>query len=234
MSSLYDLCAVVLIWIVQGSTKVFKHRAGSRATSSLLPPAATTNPDTDTTQTLSARIHAGATLLLLPDPVACFAGASYTQTQTFALDPGGSLALLDWLTAGRAARGEAWAFARYRSTNTLSIGRALAAKDALRLAGGPALAPRLAPYACYATLALAGPALARTAARLAARYAALAVRPRRAPERLVWALAPLAGADGVLVRVAGESAEDVRAWVREALADVVDLIGEDAYRRAFV
>ena len=52
-------------------------------------------------------------LVLLPDPVACFAGARYEQETSVTLAPGASLVLLDAFTCGRAARGERWAFSHY-------------------------------------------------------------------------------------------------------------------------
>ncbi|KAG5458398.1 MAG: UreD urease accessory protein-domain-containing protein [Olpidium bornovanus] len=71
----------------QGSTKVFKARSpGDWQTSS---------------QTLTCRVHAGATLAVLPGPVTPFRNARYSQRTSIDVGPGGSLLWLDWVTSGR-------------------------------------------------------------------------------------------------------------------------------------
>ncbi|KAK6350080.1 hypothetical protein TWF696_006327 [Orbilia brochopaga] len=89
----------------QGTTKIFKQTPES-------PP---------TAQRLTARIHAGASLLLLPDPIQPFADSNYLQHQIFELadttTDTSSLVLLDWVTEGRAARNEHWSLTRFESRN---------------------------------------------------------------------------------------------------------------------
>ena len=53
-------------------------------------------------------LHAGAAACLLPDPVQPFAESVYEQAQVFTLAADASLCLLDWVSAGRTARGEDW------------------------------------------------------------------------------------------------------------------------------
>ncbi|MEM1109969.1 MAG: urease accessory protein UreD [Planctomycetota bacterium] len=88
----------------QASTKVFHQQDGFGAE-----------------QHLNAAVGEDAKLLVLPDPLTCFADAVYRQTQRFALAPSASLVLLDWFTAGRVASGERWDFAEYRSLNVVAI-----------------------------------------------------------------------------------------------------------------
>jgi urease accessory protein UreH len=85
----------------QGHTKIFK----------------SATPDVVTRQALQVRIAADAALCLLPDPVQPFEGSVCEQTQVFKLAQGASLCLLDWVTQGRAARGENWSFVRWRGRN---------------------------------------------------------------------------------------------------------------------
>lgn len=40
---------------------------------------------------------------------------SYLQRLRFSLEPGSSAVVVDWLGAGRVAKGECWAFKEYRS-----------------------------------------------------------------------------------------------------------------------
>lgn len=104
-------CAVVL---TQGSTKVFKTRATAptRHVSTMH----TAGPDATsaarvgvgvggmTRQVYRYLIRADATLVLLPDPVTCFAAARYDQVQRFDLRSStSSLVMLDWITPGRTA-----------------------------------------------------------------------------------------------------------------------------------
>ena len=49
---------------------------------------------------------------LLPDPITCYSESRYVQRQKVALDVGGSVVSVDWLTAGRFANGERWDFER--------------------------------------------------------------------------------------------------------------------------
>jgi urease accessory protein len=134
----------------QGSTKVFKTRA-KLAQSALganvlhdVSASSSSGPSSSTivtTQHLVATLQPSSCLLLLPDPVTCFASSSYSQTQTFHLPPiisssgGGSASaiILDWFTSGRMARNEEWAFERYRSCNEIWIGGRRVARDVMLL-----------------------------------------------------------------------------------------------------
>ena len=88
----------------QGSTKIFK------------PPPSTPTPPT-TRQDLTVHIAHQAALWLAPDPVQPFAGSLYAQTQIFHVERGGSLGFVDWVSEGRKARGEVWAFETWRGRN---------------------------------------------------------------------------------------------------------------------
>ena len=72
-------------------------------------------------------------LLALPDPLTCFAHARFDQTQRFSLDSNSSLVLLDWLTAGRSARGENWQFTSYRNRVEITVDGREIVFDACRL-----------------------------------------------------------------------------------------------------
>ncbi|KAG5951543.1 hypothetical protein E4U53_002858 [Claviceps sorghi] len=87
--------------VTQGHTKIFK----------------SPGPDVDTRQLMTIRVDRGAAMCLLPDPVQPFQDSAYAQTQIFHLARGASLCLLDWVTAGRTARGENWSFFKYTGRN---------------------------------------------------------------------------------------------------------------------
>ena len=87
--------------VTQGHTKIFKSPSA----------------DIVTSQIMEVRVDDGAALCLLPDPVQPFEHSVYTQTQSFNMAPGSSLCLLDWVTAGRTARGENWSFIKWVGRN---------------------------------------------------------------------------------------------------------------------
>ncbi|KAG9438972.1 hypothetical protein H6P81_019137 [Aristolochia fimbriata] len=72
-------------------------------------------------QYLEARIGKNALLVVIPDPVTCFATARYCQKQVFRSFSDSNLVLVDWLTSGRYESGEQWQFDSYRSTNHIFI-----------------------------------------------------------------------------------------------------------------
>src|SRR5262249_30292242 len=59
-------------------------------------------------QALSARVAEDGVLVMVPDPVACFAGARYEQAVRIELAASATLVSVDAFTAGRSARGERW------------------------------------------------------------------------------------------------------------------------------
>jgi urease accessory protein len=180
-------------------------------------------------QSLSAKLGEGALLALLPDPVSPYAGARYDQVQRFDLAPGASLVLLDAVTAGRAARGERWAFARYRSRNEVQCEGRLLVADAVHLdaALGPPLPSRLAGLELLATVLLLGPALALAAQAILASVCALPAAPSRP---VLLAASPIA--DGVLLRLAARTVEEGMAAVRHELSFLAGpLDGDPLLRR---
>ncbi|PWO00397.1 UreD-domain-containing protein [Tilletiopsis washingtonensis] len=139
----------VLLLLTQGSTKVFKMRQTRIAKGLGSVPAA--SPASSTRQTFRMLVRPNASLVLLPDPVTCFAQARYVQTQRFDLRSAttSSLVLLDWFTPGRIhlakasatgtnasheERPEVWAFESYRSRNEVRVAGHLLARDVLHLA----------------------------------------------------------------------------------------------------
>ena len=106
---------------------------------------------------LAARVGERALLVSLPDPVVCFAGSDYRQTQAFALDSSGGLVAVDWMASGRRGSGERWAFDGYASTTRVRIDGRLALHDAVRLdrADGD-LAARAGRFDVLAVAVIAG------------------------------------------------------------------------------
>ncbi|KAL1748546.1 UreD urease accessory protein-domain-containing protein [Schizophyllum fasciatum] len=227
----------ILVLLSQGSTKVFKVRPGAR-----LAQVPTDTPSPTTVQNFTFTVADRSCVFQLPDPVTCFRAASYSQTQTFHLAPAASLIVLDWVTSGRKTLGEDWLFARYHSVNEVFVAGRRVARDAMLLeedaadARVPArtLAQRLAPYSCYAMLLLFGPATRAVVEDLEARYAAITVYKRGAPDGLLWSFSVVDGGGGAVVRVAGKETEAVKHWLKGALRKLEAIVGPDVYQRTFV
>ena len=195
----------------QASTKVYRAKTGETCR-----------------QQLTAHIGPGAVLALVPDPVQPFAGADYLQDQTFELAPGASLALVDWLSAGRAARGERWAFRRFQSRNRVRCDGRLALLDSLALDAGDGSCAALAAteFDCLALLVLLGPAFEAAAA---ATLAELDARPVEPQSPLVVSGSPLAG--GALLRLAGRGPDLVGRELRRWLMPLAGCLGEHPWIR---
>ncbi|EGS18686.1 putative nickel ion binding protein [Thermochaetoides thermophila DSM 1495] len=156
--------------VTQGHTKIFK----------------SPTPDVVTRQTLTAEIASSAALCLLPDPVQPFEGSVYEQLQVFKVARGGSLCLLDWVTQGRAARGEHWSFVRWTGKNEVwmvdgdgSDGERLLVRDSVILdckqvhSQIPALRDAMHGMGVVGTLILRGPLMKPLGEFFLAEFAAL-------------------------------------------------------------
>jgi len=177
-------------------------------------------------QRLHVRAADDSMLVVLPDPVTPFARAQYEQEQRFDLAPRATLVALDWMTAGRVRSGERWQFTTYSSRTFVLRDRRVVLHDALRLdpADG-ALSERLDRFNCIASIVAVGPAVRAAAVRLAGALGG-APAPRRAD--VLLSAAPLED-DGVLLRVAGPSAQHVGAVVKQHLNFVPSLLGDDPW-----
>ena len=178
-------------------------------------------------QSLDADVGAGAVLAVVPDPVTCFAGSRYEQRQRFRLAGTASLLLIDWVTSGRAARGERWAFDSYRSETRVDVDARCVARDALLLEGADgSAAAHMGRFECLATAFLIGPALAVAAGELLGRAGRMAVT-KRAP--LIASASPIAG--GAVLRAAGGAAESVGRFVAGLIQPAWAALGEDPWSR---
>jgi urease accessory protein len=183
--------------------------------------------DQGASQRLRARAADGSLLVLLPDPVTAFSGSRYIQEQHLELEASASLVLLDWLTAGRMASGERWQFDGYTSRTFVRRAGTLLLHDAISLTpedGG--VAGRMNRFNCVATVVVTGPAVRAAAERLAGEIDT-APLARRAD--LLMSAAPLTGGDGILVRLAGLSVEQVGGVIRRFLNFVPSLLGDDPW-----
>jgi len=177
-------------------------------------------------QHIDAEIADGACLVSVPDPVVCFADASFTQRQHLRLAPTATLVWLDSLSAGRVEHGERWQLARFDSRLTIERAGHLLATDALLLdpAHGP-LAPRFARWNALATLFAVGPRAA------AVRAAWLAPPPRLVKGAPALVAVSQIAEDAAVARVAAASVQALLAALRPLLAPLPALLGDDPFAR---
>jgi len=202
--------------------------------------------------TTRATLEAGSLLVFAPDPVQAFADSVYAQRQEFDLADGAGLVLLDWFTSGRAARGERWAFARFQSRSDVFAGGERVFVDSVSFdaAAGPLhAAHRTGRFNCFAMLLLLGEPVVEFAAKL---LEEISTRPVERRAALVCSAspvgAPISGSarngesfetrrsgdrrsDGALLRVAGESVEQVGRELHRHLKPLSALLGDDPWAR---
>jgi urease accessory protein len=166
---------------------------------------------------------------VLPDPLTCFAAANFEQQIRIDLAEGGSLVLVDWLTSGRRARGEQWAFDRYRSRIDAYVGSQLKFRDSLLLdaMNGPIAAEyRMGRYDCFGTVLMLGNRVQEAADKSLAWAAA---QPVARGNGLIFSGSPVAG--GAVFRVAGPQTETVGRWIGQRLEFISELLGGDPWAR---
>lgn len=199
---------------------------GSQASSKIYKSTPTRPSSSHTT---SASLAQDSVLVLAPDPVQPFAGASFLQHQRFSLHPSASLVLLDTLHSGRTARGERWAFNRFLSRNEILVGPDPILLDTLDLdsAHGPIAAPhRTGRFNAIALLILVGPAASPHARVILDSIAARPV-PRHAD--LLLSASPLH--DGAIIRIAAVRGEQLTRELHSLLSFLPLLLHHNPWER---
>lgn len=216
--------------VEQGATLVLATQASTKAYRARRPEPGEIAP---TSQLSTAvRVAADGLACLLPDPFVAFAGARVEQRLTITLAAGGSVLVWDPLTAGRVARGEAWAFEHVLSSVVIDGPDGRLVTEAVRLRPKESLAFAGGDVRAFAFLALLGPRVAPLAKRLLERTA-------QAPARdggTVFVAHPFArdGFEGAIVRVACDEVATLGIRLRDWLSELPALLGDDILaRRAF-
>lgn len=170
-----------------------------------------------------------AIVVVAPDPLVCFAGAKYAQIQRYDLARHAGLTAIDWMTSGRRAAGERWAFDRYESRTQVKIEGKLVFRESIRLNSEPVRLDsmmRMGMVNCFATLVIAGRPLDDHAQAMLDRVRSL---PALAKDGLIVAASPIE--HGVVVRIGGVETEAVGGWVRANLSFIGGLVGTDPWAR---
>jgi urease accessory protein len=188
-------------------------------------------------QSLIATIGADALLAVVPDPIVCFADANFTQTQRYDLHGDASLVMVDWMTSGRHAAGERWAFARYENRFDITrAGRRIFFDRLVLESNLDSVATRMGRFDVLLTAVITGPLVATAAADIV-------TRTSQAPtDRVTRGGMPATASDfvasaaslrdgGALLRIAGTSVEHVAHILRTYLTFLPPLIGDDLWSR---
>jgi urease accessory protein len=205
----------------QASTKVYKGRRSRQST--------------------TAHVEAGGLLVLFPDPVVPFAGSSFEQSTRVLLARGASAIVLDAFTAGRAACGERYRFARFATRTAIDTDGVPVVRDAVVLdpTHGP-LGARMGRFDAFATMTAVGPRAAAIAADMLADATggALATTPsgrssRTLPDaRTASRLSSVHRVDGgAVMRVASTTVEEMVVTVRKHARSIATVLGDDPFAR---
>lgn len=179
-------------------------------------------------QSLNATVDAGALLAVVPDPVVCFADADFSQTQRYDLHADASLVMVDWITSGRHASGERWAFSRYESRFDIRRGPQRIFLDALVLEPRiDSVVERMGRFDALLTAVVTGPLVGAAATDIVTR---LSQAPIDRQADLVVSASRLRDG-GALLRMAGTSVERMGHALRAHLAFLSPLTGGDFWSR---
>lgn len=196
----------------QASTKVYRNP-------SQLPCSHTTN----------ATLGDGSLLVFAPDAIQAFAGSSYRQSQEFHLAQNSGLVLVDWLTSGRAARGERWEFDHFQSRNDIFLHSRRTFVDSILLDSnsGPLESQhRTGRFNCFAMMLVIGEPLQKASAEL---ITSISTRPVERNSALLCSASPVQ--HGAVLRFAGEDAESVSRELKRRLKSFTELLGDDPWSR---
>ena len=177
---------------------------------------------------MRAEVDRDGLLVVVPDPVVCFAASRYRQTQRVDVSEGAGLVLVDWVSSGRRRSGERWVFDEYVSRTVVRHRGQLVLHDGtlLRSSDGD-LATRVGRFDMLALIVVAGEALQEDAAAI---VASVNQQPIVRRSDLLVSAAAL-NQCGCVVRVAGRSVEQVGRYLRQLLGFVPVLLGDDPWMR---
>jgi urease accessory protein len=179
-------------------------------------------------QHISVSIDHDAVLAVIPDPIVCFAGADFSQEQRYDLDARANLVLVDWMTSGRHAIGERWAFRHYSTRiDVWRAGQRLVYDQLILSERDGSIAERLEPFDVCLTALLTGPQISSAATEL---IHTASLEPIQKRSSLVMSAFRLADG-GALLRIGGPGVEEVGAALRGRLRFLPDWLGDDPWTR---
>lgn len=179
-------------------------------------------------QTITASVEAGGLLAVVPDPIVCFADADFTQRQRYDLHADASLVVVDWMSSGRHAAGERWAFRKYDSRLDIRRNGQPVLFDAIVLEEQlDSIGDRMGRFESLLTAVVSGPLVSAAVDEILGRTSQQPISGRA---DLVVSAARLRDG-GLLLRAASTSVEQLGRALRELLAFLSPLVGDDLWSR---
>ncbi|XP_041478368.1 urease accessory protein D-like isoform X2 [Lytechinus variegatus] len=171
----------------------------------------------ESVQILEGIAESGSTLAVLQDPVTCFANARYKQTQSFDVSEDSNLILMDWLTAGRIARGECWNFTSYSSCNCVTYSGTLIYRDSITLKKTPqsSIRQRMGQHTAIASCVLVGDKLRYISKQVLAKFGGMQDYGVKPDQNITVAVSPIERTinhkeiPGVIIKFASSSVSQV-------------------------
>jgi urease accessory protein len=179
-------------------------------------------------QSICGHIEENATFYSLPDPVVCFAGANFHQTQKFYLEENSALATLDTLHCGREHSGERWAFDRYK--NEIQIfrkGKRIFFESMLLDSTAGDLKKRHSRFNALSLLVMTGPLFKIHSEEIMNSLNHSSPIPK---EDFVIS-ASMLGTEGIVIRMASVETEILADALKEALSFLPQRLGDDPWAR---
>ncbi|XP_054720215.1 uncharacterized protein LOC129229863 isoform X2 [Uloborus diversus] len=174
-------------------------------------------------------------LCVLPDPLVCFAKASYVQTETFHLESSSNLVVLNWYTSGRYARGEQWDFSKLKSVSSIYINGKLKFKEALNMRSVPTLSIKTAmkSYNIFGTCFVIGSYLNTMSRNLLEDLGKYSGYGEKRDPSTIFAISPLYIDDniltGCLIRFVSESVENTMKRIETMLEPLYSTLGGNPF-----
>jgi urease accessory protein len=179
-------------------------------------------------QHIAATIGEDALLGVVPDPIVCFAGADFSQDQRYELARRANLVVVEWMTSGRHAAGERWAFAHYSNRIQIARDGKRLLYDAVTLRQETdAVGERMGRFDVWATCVITGPLVVDAAAAIVGRIAQLSVHSHAG---MIESACPLRDG-GAVLRIAGSNVEQVGKHLKAQLQFLQPLLGDEPWTR---
>ena len=203
------------VLLTQSSTKVYRSNH--------------LNPQ-GSSQTLNCQVESDASLVVMPDPLVCFAGSKFLQCQEFQLQDRASLLLVDTVSSGRHASGERWLFDRLKNQIRVYRGQKPLFIESLLLDSKIGdIAARMGRFNAHSVCVLFGPDFSEFGKAI---VASLENKPNGRRSELVCAANSI-GSDGFILRMAAVSLEELETRLRDALHFLPDYLGDSPWARRF-
>lgn len=179
-------------------------------------------------QVIKAHVGAGGVLYSIPDPVVCFSGAKFYQSQTFTIEENASLLMIDTLHCGRNHSGERWAFDSYKNEiHILKKNKKVFVESLLLDKTCGDLKMRQSRFNALSLLFMMGPAFKINMNEI---HDSISDQSLKSQDDFVFSASPLED-DGLVIRMAAVSTETMSEALREILSFLPQHLGDDPWAR---